>query len=165
MLKNIIEIKEKTMSEYEQISNDCKICWRENFVLTDEKYTQVSGYVFNERGQLLIVKSGSNWTIPGGHPEVGESQLDTLNREIMEEACVTIKDIKYLGAVEVVDGDGTYYQLRYTAMIDEVLEFDEKWETSERKFVDVDRLGEYIKWADGVMFGRQVESARRVWGI
>lgn len=152
------------MSEYEQISNDCKICWRENFNLTNEKYTQVSGYIFNEENQLLIVKSGDTWTIPGGHPERGESQLDTLIRESMEEASVTLKMISYLGAVEVVENE-KYYQLRYTAKVNEILDFDKKWETSERKFVNLEELQNYIKWSKGIMFSRQIESAKKFWNI
>lgn len=152
------------MNKYEQISKDCKICWRENFNLTSEKYTQVSGYIFNEKNQLLIVKNGDNWTIPGGHPELGESQLETLNREIMEEACVTINNINYLGAVEVIENE-KYYQLRYTAKVHEVLNFDRKWETSERKFVELCDLQNYIKWSKGIMFRRQIESAKKFWNI
>ena len=152
------------MGEYEQISNDCKICWRENYNLTNEKYTQVSGYIFNEENQLLIVKSGDTWTIPGGHPEQGESQLDTLIREIMEEASVTLKNINYLGAVEVVENE-KYYQIRYTAKVNEILDFDEKWETSERKFVNLEDLQNYIKWSKGIMFSRQIESAKKFWNI
>ena len=62
----------------------------------------------------------------------------------MEEACITIKDIKYLGAVEVIENGETYYQLRYTAKVDEMLPFKQEWEVSERKFVSLDKLANYI---------------------
>lgn len=91
------------MKNYEKLSDTCKIWWDENFELTNEKHTQVSGYIFNDKNQLLIVKNGKTWTTPGGHPEEGETPLETLKREVMEEGCVTLKDIKYLGGVEVVD--------------------------------------------------------------
>ena len=153
------------MKEYEQISSDCKIYWKEKFNLTNENYTQVSGYIFNENNQLLIVKNGNHWTIPGGHPEAGENQLDTLNREIKEEACVTVKDINYLGAVEVVEGDRTYYQMRYTAKINEIYPFIQEWETNERRFVDLSELENYIKYSKGVMFSRQIDAAKKFWNI
>lgn len=162
--KILLKIKEENMNEYEQLSSNCKICWREKFNLTKEKYTQVSGYIFNEDNQLLIVRNGDTWTIPGGHPEANETQLDTLNREIMEEACVTIKDVNYLGAVEVVE-DEQYYQIRYTAKVDKVLDFNQQWETSERKFIDLEDLPNYIKWSKGIMFRRQIESAKKFWNI
>ena len=153
------------MKNYEILSENCKMLWHEGFKLTNEKYTQVSGYIFNDKNQLLIVKNGKTWTIPGGHPEEGESQLETLNRELMEEACVTLKDINYLGAVEVVEKGETYYQLRYTAKVNEILPFKQEWEICERLFVDLKDLSKYITWSKGITFNSQIESARKYWGI
>ncbi len=153
------------MTDYEVLSENCKIAWGEGLEVTTQKYTQVSGYIFNDKNQLLIVKSGKSWTVPGGHPEAGETKEQTLKREIMEEACVTLKDIKYLGAVEVVENGETYYQLRYTAKAKEVLPFAKEWETTERIFVDLDDLPNYIKWSKGVTFSAQIESAKKVWNI
>lgn len=153
------------MKNYEILSENCKMLWHEGFKLTNEKYTQVSGYIFNDQNQLLIVKNGKTWTIPGGHPEEGESQLETLNRELMEEACVTLKDINYLGAVEVVEKGETYYQLRYTAKVNEILPFKQEWEICERLFVDLKDLSKYITWSKGITFNSQIESARKYWGI
>lgn len=149
------------MEKYEQISDTCKIKWIPNFNLTIEKYTQVSGYIFNEKNELLIVKNKEAWTIPGGHPELYEYTIGTLIREIMEEACVTIKDIEYLGAVEVVENNKKYYQLRYFGRIKEIYEFKDKWEVSERKFVKLDDLPKYIVWANGETFKKQVETAKK----
>ncbi len=153
------------MKEYEELSENCKIRWDENFVLEKQRYTQVSGYVYNDNNQLLVVKNGKSWTIPGGHPEAGETPLFTLEREIMEEACVTIKDVKFIGAVEVVENGETYYQLRYTAKADKVLEFKKEWETDERAFVDLEHLAEYIKWANGKTFSEQICTSKKVWNI
>lgn len=151
------------MKNYEKLSDTCKIWWDENFELTNEKHTQVSGYIFNDKNQLLIVKNGKTWTIPGGHPEEGETPLETLKREVMEEGCVTLKDIKYLGGVEVVDKDEVYYQLRYTAKAHEILPFRDEWETSERLFVDLQELHNYITWSKGITFSQQIESAKKAW--
>lgn len=151
------------MKNYEILSDTCKIRWIEDFQIASEKYTQVSAYVFNENNQLLIVKNGSTWTIPGGHPEKGETKLETLERELMEEACVTLKEINYLGAVEVVENDETYYQLRYTAFVKEILPFKKEWEIDERKFIDIEDLPNYIKWSKGITFASQIESAKKIW--
>lgn len=150
------------MKNYEILSQNCKICWIDNFELKGEKYTQVSGYIFNDKNQLLIVKGGKTWTVPGGHPEQGETQFETLKREIIEEACVTIKDIKYLGAVEVVENGETYYQLRYTAKVNEILPFKGEWETDERLFVDLKDLSKYIKWSNGIVFSQQIQAAKNI---
>lgn len=150
------------MTEFEKLSDTCKIRWLEGYEIKTQKYTQVSGYIFNDKNQLLIIKSNV-WTVPGGHPEKGETQLDTLNREVMEEACVTLKEIHYLGAVEVVENGETYYQLRYTAKVNEVLPFKQEWETCEREFANLDKLVDYIKWSKGITFSAQIESARKYW--
>lgn len=149
------------MEEYEVLSDTCKIKWRENFEIGDRKYTQVSGYIFNENNELLIVKNEDTWTIPGGHPEIGEVFLDTLNREIMEEACITIKNPIYIGSVEVLENEQVYYQLRYKAEVSEVLDFVQEWEICERKFVKLDELSNYIKWANGITFKSQIETAKK----
>lgn len=152
------------MDRYEKISDSCKMLWKENLDVTDKKVTQVSGYVFDNEGKLLIVhnKETNTWTIPGGHLEKGETREETLKRELMEEACVTLKDINYLGAVEVVENE-TYYQTRYTAHINKVLEFKEEWEIDERKFVTIKDLPNYITWANGVTFKAQIDSALNFW--
>lgn len=152
------------MNNYEILTENCKIRWIENFDITTEKYKQVSGYVFNENEELLIVKNKDTWTIPGGHPELYEYSIGTLIREIMEEASVSINRIKYLGAVEVVENGETYYQLRYVARVKEVLEFAKDWETSERKFVKLEDLNKYIKWCDGTTFKAQLDFAKKVLG-
>lgn len=153
------------MKNYEILSDNCKILWCDNFKITNQKHSQVSGYIFNDKNQLLIVRNEDTWTIPGGHPEKGETFLDTLQREIMEEACITVCDIKYLGAVEVVENGEIYYQLRYTAKVKEELPFVKRWETSERLFVDLYDLPKYIKWSKGKVFSKQIEAAKKVWNI
>jgi ADP-ribose pyrophosphatase YjhB (NUDIX family) len=153
------------MKNYEKLGEDLKIAWCEDFKLNGELYTQVSGYVFNDQNQILIVRNGATWTVPGGHPEEGETPMQTLDREVMEEACLTVKDAKYIGAVEVVENGQTYYQLRYTARVNEVLPWNEEWEISERKFVDLDDLVNYIKWSKGIVFSEQLECARKYWNI
>ncbi|MDD2208796.1 MAG: NUDIX hydrolase, partial [Bacilli bacterium] len=147
------------------ITDNCKILWKEDYKITTERYTQVSGYIFNDKKEIIIVKNGKTWTIPGGHPEIGESAEETLIRETMEESCVTIKNINYLGAVEVIENNEKYYQIRYTAKVNEILQFNDKWETSERKFVDLKDLHKYITWSEGIAFSKQIESARNFWGF
>lgn len=155
----------REQSDYEVLAPNCKIRWIDNFQIDKQRYTQVSAYVYNEKNQLLIVKNGNTWTIPGGHPEVNETQQQTLERELMEEACVTLKEIKYIGAVEVVEDDKVYYQLRYTAKVDKILPFKQEYEISERNFVNLDELTKFIKWANGETFQKQILASKKVWNI
>lgn len=134
--------------------------WTEGGDIPTQNVSQVSGYIFNEKGEMLIVKN-DNWTIPGGHPEAGESNLETLKREVLEEAMVEIDNIQYLGSVTVVDIETkeTKYQLRFTALVLSIHDFKEKFETSERVFVDPKNLTSYIPWASGKVFSAEVQAA------
>jgi len=152
------------MKDYEIINDNIKIKWHENLDIQDKEYRQVSAFIYNDNNELLIVKN-ETWTLPGGHPEKGETKLETLNREVMEETCSTIKDIHYLGAVEVIEKDEKYYQLRYTAKLDKLLKYIPEFETSERKLVNLDNLYNYITWGKGVTFQEQLKSSMKVWNI
>ena len=147
------------MEEYEVISDNIKIKWLEDFDIEDKRYTQVSAYIYNDKNELLIVEDENEWKIPGGHPEKGETKEETLRREVMEEAYVTIKELKYIGAVEVIENDEKYYQLRYKAKLDEILPFKKDWETIDRKFVRLEDLNKYITYSNGRTFTEQLNSS------
>lgn len=123
--------------------------------------TQVSGYIFNDKNEMLIVKN-KNWTIPGGHLEGNESYEETLRREIIEESNVEIKNIKFLGQVKVTNQNNgeVNYQLRYTAETDVIGDFKQKeFEVSERLFINPMEVTSYIPWANGVVFSLEVKAA------
>jgi len=135
--------------------------WIEGGEPSTELVSQVSGYIFNDKKEMLIVKN-KNWTIPGGHPEEGESYIETLKREVLEESNVSIRNVTYLGQVKVTNMDNgeVKYQLRYTAETDVVNDFEQKeFEVSERMFIDPTDLTTYIPWADGIVFGLEVKAA------
>jgi ADP-ribose pyrophosphatase YjhB (NUDIX family) len=49
-------------------------------------------------GQVVLVsRDGTRWGLPGGRPEPGEDWLDTLHREVAEEACATVTGHRPLG--------------------------------------------------------------------
>lgn len=88
----------------------------------DISVTQVSGFCFDAVGRLLLIKEGDTYGIPGGKPEEGEEPIETLRREIMEEAQVSINSEYYLG-YQLIEGDSNlkggnaYAQLRYICKI------------------------------------------------
>lgn len=135
--------------------------WTEGGQPSSKLVSQVSAYIFNDKKEILIVKN-KNWTIPGGHPEKGESYEETLRREVVEESNVEIKNITFLGQVKVTNqetGESTY-QLRYTADADIVNDFIQKeFEVSERLFIDPKDITMYIPWANGAVFGAELNTA------
>jgi len=66
--------------------------------------SQVYGICFNDIDEILIIKKpdGDQWKIPGGRPEAGETLEETLNRELMEEATISVKNCQPLGVMQVV---------------------------------------------------------------
>ena len=127
------------------------------------KYTpffQVYGIVFNDDGQVLIINENDRWGIPGGTPENNETAQETLEREMMEEADVTLKNIQFIGAqlTEFLDGDNpnkkqgnSFYQMRFIADIDRLqiqTPDPDGGETHPRKFVPLEELNGIVKWGE-----------------
>jgi NUDIX domain len=56
---------------------------------------------------VLVTLNGTDWSLPGGSPEPGETLQQTLAREVREEACARVIDSSYIGCqrVEELDGD------------------------------------------------------------
>lgn len=48
---------------------------------------------------VLISRDGTSWDLPAGRPEAGETWEDTLRREMLEEACATVRSARLLGFV------------------------------------------------------------------
>src|SRR5256885_10215945 len=49
-------------------------------------------------GQAVLVSDDDRWwSLPGGRPEDGEDWVDTLRREILEEACADVTAARLLG--------------------------------------------------------------------
>ncbi|MDN2453778.1 NUDIX domain-containing protein [Lactobacillus sp. UCMA15818] len=58
-----------------------------------------AGVITNKRKELLLQKrvDTSNWSLPGGYLEYGESYLDALYREVTEDCGFKAEDVKALG--------------------------------------------------------------------
>ena len=151
-------IKITTTRNYKGV--DYKLLWVPDFKVTEETksvITQVSGIIFDSEGNILITRSSptSDWGIPGGHPEEGETIEKTLAREILEEVSLELANVKLLGAVQISElNDPTvkpYYQIRMFAIVAKVLPLQVDIATNkiyERMFVPFIDLPKYVSWGD-----------------
>lgn len=140
------------------------LTWHASDRMPEGVIKQVSGYIFNADNELLIVKVGDHWTIPGGTPEGHETPPETLTRELWEEACVIIKEPKLIGHVYVEPEDKSivpYCQLRYVGFIAEIKEFTADFEASRRLFIPCDKISDYITWHDSSVFQAELAAAQQ----
>jgi nucleoside triphosphatase len=80
----------------------------------------VGALIFNDQDQLLIVKTHKwhgNYTIPGGHVELGEHLIEALEREIREETGLLLRDAKFVCYQEFVY-DECFWQDKHFVFFD-----------------------------------------------
>ncbi len=117
---------------------------------------QVCGLITNQEGKMLIVfhKRGQ-WILPGGMLEVGETFIECLKRECVEEANVTLVEdsIKEAFYQEYwANGIMESIHIRYAAKLDKDMGFviDPDKSIIENRWIDIDEIGDYLKWGDNV---------------
>lgn len=129
-----------------------------------QPFNQVYGVVFDKDGKMLIQRRRDMaWCLAGGTVEEGETPEQTLRREIIEEADVTVKNPILLGGQRVQFPGGhnpspnkrfigdDFYQLRYYCEVDEILPQTpdpDHGTINERLFVDQDKINEYLHWGE-----------------
>ena len=88
--------------------------------------TQVYGICFNKDKQILLIDNINMRALPGGTPEGDETPEQTLRRELIEEADVTVSKMFPLGVQKVIELNNPqknpYFQYRYVCLIDELLD-------------------------------------------
>jgi ADP-ribose pyrophosphatase YjhB (NUDIX family) len=130
----------------------------------DRPYVGVGIVVFRGK-DVLLVKRGDRWSIPGGAQELGETVRETALRELKEETCV---DARLLGLIDVVDGiqrdpDGRV-RFHYT-----LVDFAAEWvageaapasDVSELKWFELAGLDALGMWAETLRIIRAAERLR-----
>jgi nucleoside triphosphatase len=62
--------------------------------------------IFNNKSEIFLAKSsgkwGSNWCVPGGHLEYGETMESCVVREVLEETGLNITDIEFISIQESI---------------------------------------------------------------
>jgi ADP-ribose pyrophosphatase YjhB (NUDIX family) len=126
--------------------------------------TQVYGLCFDSGGRaVLVCLDDGFWTLPGGQVEPGETLLDTLVREVREEACARVVRARYLACQHVWDpqapaGPTSQYQARFWARVEPDL-WRPRYETVARSFVAPALVPSRLSWADKQIVTRLLELA------
>jgi len=115
---------------------------------------QVYGFCSTDDNFVVLVreKNDDRFTPPGGGVEKGETPIEALNREFMEEAQFEPLDIKLLGSLEVINSAAIEdiqkhnLQVRYVCRVGncDVFEPMKDGETEQRIFVYYKDLAEYV---------------------
>ncbi len=99
--------------------------WYNGNVPKDIEIKQVYGIAFNEDGKIFLRIDDGIYKLTGGRPEIEDKSMeDTLKREFIEEANITIKNIYLLGYQLVNENNEVkpYAQVRMIAKIDKIFE-------------------------------------------
>lgn len=119
-----------------------------NVMPTFDNVTAVMGIPFTKDGQLVAVNlKERGYDLPGGHVEPYEkTPTETLRRELMEEAFITLSEPLLIDVVKTdyFDNRATY-MLFYTAFVDEFLEFQPNNESSERLVISISDFMEHYQ--------------------
>lgn len=95
---------------------------RKDFAAAHLPVVTVGGLIFNATGQVLMVRThkwSNLWGIPGGKVKWGESAVDALRRELLEETNLPVRDIEFVLAQDCIHSkefyrDAHFVLLNYT---------------------------------------------------
>lgn len=107
---------------------------------------------------LVILKDAAKWVLarnsvrggwefPGGHREAGEDYVATAHREALEEAGVTIRDLRYVGFYEL-QKQKNHRTIVVRAEVDEWKDIPIGFETSTR--ATFEKLPDDLTFKDGL---------------
>lgn len=118
---------------------------------------QVYGIIIDDENRIAIVRNKSGfWVLPGGGVEGGETQIDTLVREVKEETnCVidmkSIKPLFFQKAYRFLDNKWIFIEdeVRYVCKVLKKEEFvcdPDEGNIVEVKWIDIEDLTEFLQW-------------------
>jgi 8-oxo-dGTP diphosphatase len=130
-------------------------------VVPFERVTSVSVIPFNKNGELVVVNlRHRGLDLPGGHVEPGEkTPEETARREVMEEACMTVRDLVLVETIQSDFFQEPSYMLLYAAYADDLQEFVPSREASERLIVAPDAFIERYEAGNKVLMEQAVTRA------
>jgi 8-oxo-dGTP pyrophosphatase MutT (NUDIX family) len=128
-----------------------------------------SGVCITPAGKAVIVSpDGRRWSLPGGRPEGDETAVETLRREMTEEACVSIQQAWPLGFCQITDtgsvGAGVTKVRAWFRADVTVHPWVPQFEIAHRRLVDFEKILAQIVIAPGEtpILNRVLYEAKRI---
>jgi 8-oxo-dGTP diphosphatase len=81
---------------------NCVEFYRDTSLPKRDLITSVHVFAFLDDQILFIKHPDRDWDIPGGHIEKNETPEKALEREVYEETCVRLKDIRIFGYFKII---------------------------------------------------------------
>ena len=143
-----------------------RVCWFDPpFLPPPAETTQALGICFTHDGQIVLVTwNDTDWTLPGGTIESGETLEQTLDREVWEEACARVRACAYIGCQRVAhldDDRASYYQTRFWARV-ELEPFMPTHEMTARALVSPGEFRDTLFWGRETTAGLILERGLRI---
>jgi len=130
-----------------------------NIIFEEEPEIPVSAvfaFIFSEDRKFIYLMENANrergLDIPGGHINPGETSLEALHREVLEEVGLTIKNISYIGSQKIIkniiEEKYPHYisaQNFYVATIDEIKTIELEKDSLEMVEISVESYINYLE--------------------
>lgn len=119
---SLLERLEKLINNPEDTDINVIIPKEDNIEYTTRKAVYA---IIKKDDKIIIAKEGGDYFLIGGGIEQGESELEALERELIEETGYTIKNLEYFDKVKSYEYNKKYGNLEITATI-YIAEFEKK---------------------------------------
>jgi len=130
----------------------------------DLEVKQIYVWVISDDNVVAIVtKYDGSSQFPGGHPEEGESNVETAVREVNEEVGLDISayisNLRFFGYYLIEENNEKYLQLRYLLQLPMISQAyplainersDEERPVASAQWVELTKLPNYIPWTKGL---------------